>query len=532
MTDLTGAHRPLPTLGDALDAVGDRFAFAAVLAERRRHTYAGVQFYDEHRPDEDYRDRMVLCAGLHAGSTGSTEQRLRAAGAVAMVVPAVRDADEDEDTAPGRDLPVLAFRNGDWAELANLLRSLVKTPLVGHVSGVRTGDLFGLANTVASLVEGAVSLVDATGQVVGYSTHSAQPIDDLRRRTTLLLQEEIPLSLDPDYRAVLASDRPLHFAAEQDQYGRVATAVRAAGEFLGTVWVVQIDASSAPRTERMLSEITPMVAEHLLQARERAADDDRRASELLRVLVEDESQARSATSQLLVHPDDGCSVVCFRLDTTDEVATLRSLHRLRMLVKSLTSTAFLAAHSATIGPHVVTLITGSPAERVRAFAASVVRTDPALVAGIGTQVRTAVGISRSYREAVESAALLLSSPTDPSAERPARLAAFEEVRDRLAIRRTGDVVGTLDAVVGDTASRLLDHDRREGTDLARTVLTYLDLQGNVRRTATALHVHQNTVRYRLEVVRREVGIDLDAAATRLWLWLRLATSADELPPRP
>jgi hypothetical protein len=538
MLDALGQELRPPTLGDALDAVGTGFAFVGDLAAHRARSYSGVQFYDAFRPDSEYRDCLVLCAGLDPDSVADVEPRLRAAGAVALVVPgrSQRGAPDRTRPAPARrpqELPTLVLRRGDWAQLANVLRSLARTSLLGHVGGVRVGDLFGLANAVASLAAGAVSLVDATGQVVGYSTHSEQPIDDVRRRTTLMLQEETALALDADYRAVLASDRPMHFpatdAAGTGEYGRVAIAVRAAGEFLGTVWVVQIDASSAPRTEQLLGEIAPIVAEHLLQARERAADDDRRASELLRTLVEDEGNARSAASQLLVSPADGCTVVCFRLDTADEVAMIRGLHRLRMLVKSLTSTAFLTAHSATIGPQVATLITGTSAERVGAFAASVARTDPAVVAGIGTPVRTAVGIGRSYREAVESAILLLSSPAHATTGAVVRIATFEEVRDRLAIRRAGDVIGTLDAVVGDAASRVLDHDRRHGTELAVTVLTYLNLQGSVRLSASALHVHQNTVRYRLDVVRREVGIDLDDAATRLWLWLRLATSTDDTP---
>jgi hypothetical protein len=538
MMDLMHASTPLPTLGDAVEALGDRFVIAGDLGERRTSMYSGVEFYDELRADEEYGDCLVLCAGLTGTDTTATEQRLRRAGAVALVVPGTPEVDAKDSARPSRSgpiqsLPVLTLRRGDWAELANLLRSFITTPPRSQVGGVRLGDLFGLANAVASLAEGAVSFVDAIGQVVGYSTHTEQLIDEVRQRTTLMLQEETPLALDPDYRAVLASDRPMHFPAtkvdaEIGQYGRVATAVRAAGEFLGTIWVVQIDAASAPRTMQLLGEISPMVAEHLLRARERADDDDRRSSELLRTLVEDERQARSAASQLLVHPAEGCSVVCFRLDTTDEVATIRSLHRLRMLVKSLTSTAFLVAHSAIIGPQVATLVTGASPERVRAFAASVVRTDPMLVAGIGTQVHTAVGISRSYREALECAILILGSSDAPTAEPSSRLADFAEVRDRLALRQTGDVIDTLEVIVGDAAERLFDHDRRQGTDLARTVLTYLNLQQNVRATAAALHIHQNTVRYRLDVVRQEVGIELDTAPTRLWLWLRLATASPPL----
>jgi hypothetical protein len=527
MTVLAEFSDSFPTLGNMLDAIGHRLTPTGDSPPPRDRAYAGVQFYEPLRPAEAYRGCVALCAGLGAEAVSDAAALLHSAGAAAMVIADGVEIGETAGARPFPPLPILAFRDGDWAELATLLRSFLKTPLPARVSGVHLGDLFGLANTVSSLAGGAVSLVDATGQIVGYSTHSDQPIDELRRRTTLLLQEDTPLSQDADYRAVLSSDHPLSFAADSGQYGRVATAVRAADEFLGTVWVVQIDPASSGNTERVLAEVSPIVAEHLLRARERTGDEDRRVSELLRELLEEGKSARSAAAQLLVRPSRGCSVVCFRLNTSDGVAAIRGLRRLRMLVRSLATTLFVEAHSTIVGPHVATLVAGGSAERVRAFAAEVVRTDPALIAGIGASVHTAPEIGRSYREAVETATFLLSRP-DGSEHRDApRLALFDEVRDRLALLQIGDAIRTLEATAGDAAETLLRHDRRQGTDLARTVLTYLDLQCSVRATADALHVHQNTVRYRLDAVRREAGIDLGSAPTRLWLWLRLTTQLDD-----
>ncbi len=47
-----------------------------------------------------------------------------------------------------------------------------------------------------------------------------------------------------------------------------------------------------------------------------------------------------------------------------------------------------------------------------------------------------------------------------------------------------------------------------------------------------MHVHPNTVRYRIETIRTELGIDLDQPAVRLWLWLRLSveTASGALKP--
>ncbi|GAA1236016.1 DNA-binding PucR family transcriptional regulator [Microbacterium phyllosphaerae] len=515
-----------PTLRDAL-LVGDgALSSSSGDAEATATTFTGVDFYDPAVDVADYRDRIVLAAGVAPTDLPALATALAAAGAAALVARRTEDATPSgEHPDWERSLPVLRHLDGDWAQLADILRSLLSAHSIGHVTGVRMGDLFGLANALATLADGAVSVVDATGQVVGYSTHSEQPIDDVRRRTTLLLQEEIPISSDVEYQSLLRAHDARHFPSDTDQFGRVGIAVRASGELLGSLWVIQVDPSLSARTQRLLEEMEPIAAQHLLRAREDAADRDQRNSSLLRTLLEDERHARSAASQLLIRPEAGCTIVCFRVDTFDGVDAMRGLHRLLHLATSVSSAAFPGSHSAVIGTQVVTLIPGSIAARAHTFAHSVIRTDAALLAGIGTRAYDINGIARSHREAGATAGVLMASPISGDRHRQVRIATFHEMRDRLAILQVTDLIEGLDAAVGDSASILAEHDAAQGTDLSRTMRIYLDHLGSVRETATALHVHQNTVRYRLDVVRNDLGIDLDSPDTRLWLWLRLSVAS-------
>lgn len=41
--------------------------------------------------------------------------------------------------------------------------------------------------------------------------------------------------------------------------------------------------------------------------------------------------------------------------------------------------------------------------------------------------------------------------------------------------------------------------------------------------AERLHVHNNTVRYRVSRLAKDFNLDLDDPQKRLWLWLRLTT---------
>jgi sugar diacid utilization regulator len=63
-------------------------------------------------------------------------------------------------------------------------------------------------------------------------------------------------------------------------------------------------------------------------------------------------------------------------------------------------------------------------------------------------------------------------------------------------RRAGDVAGFIEATVGD----LVQHDQRRGTDLAGTLLAYLEHAQNAKATADSLQIHVNTLRQRLESI--------------------------------
>lgn len=516
-------HSGIPTLHEVLTVSDGIVTPLSADSTAHARTYTGVDFYDPDVPVDDYRDHIVLAAGIPFGDLGTLAAALDSGGAAALVIRRTSSTDERPSIdRPAARTPILSHHDADWAQLATVLRSLLSAHSVGHMTGVRLGDLFGLANALATLTEGATSIVDAAGQVVGYSTHADQPIDDIRRRTTLMLQEEVPISRDADYQGLLRAPTSRHFPSDTDQFGRVGIAVRASGELLGSIWVIQIDPELAPRTQTLLEEMEPIAAQHLLRAREDAADRDQRNSGLLRTLIEDDRHARSAASQLLIRPEAGCTVVCFRVDTFDEVEAVRGIHRLLHLAISVSSAAFPGSHSAVIGTQAVTLIPGAAASRVQSFAHSVIRTDTALLAGIGSQVHDFAGIARSHREASAAVGALMDAQRSTARTGTARLATFGEMRDRLAVLQVTDIIEGMDAAVGDAASIIAHHDAAHGTDLSRTLRTYLDLLGNVRETAAALHVHQNTVRYRLDVVRTELGIDLDSPDTRLWLWLRLS----------
>jgi hypothetical protein len=78
--------------------------------------------------------------------------------------------------------------------------------------------------------------------------------------------------------------------------------------------------------------------------------------------------------------------------------------------------------------------------------------------------------------------------------------AREEELSLYAVLFSESAVGDLDSFVRSTIGPLLDHDSTRGTDLAGTLLAYLNNGHNITRTAVELRIHANTVRQRLGTI--------------------------------
>jgi DNA-binding PucR family transcriptional regulator len=86
------------------------------------------------------------------------------------------------------------------------------------------------------------------------------------------------------------------------------------------------------------------------------------------------------------------------------------------------------------------------------------------------------------------------------------------------------LLGTLPDDVRRTYSNrvlgaVLDHDRRTHADLLMTLQAFLACSCSWTRTAEYLHLHVNTVRYRIERVEQLTGRDLSTLEDRVDVFL-------------
>ncbi|TMD39484.1 MAG: hypothetical protein E6I88_12425 [Chloroflexi bacterium] len=100
--------------------------------------------------------------------------------------------------------------------------------------------------------------------------------------------------------------------------------------------------------------------------------------------------------------------------------------------------------------------------------------------------------------------------------------------DRLGVYRLlaqiDDRTG-LEAFAGRMLEPLVAYDKTRGTPLLKTLEVYLQRHGNLRQSARDLHIHLNTLHYRLQRIASLIGADLKDADVRLDLLLSLRVRA-------
>jgi PucR family transcriptional regulator, purine catabolism regulatory protein len=135
-------------------------------------------------------------------------------------------------------------------------------------------------------------------------------------------------------------------------------------------------------------------------------------------------------------------------------------------------------------------------------------------AGVGRPYGGLEGIPRSYEEA--DGALALGARFLGRGQ-VAHFAELGLYRLLLALRATDE----LDSFFDQTLGSLVEYDRKNDGELVKTLDAYFAALGSPTDAAERLHVHRNTLLYRLNRIQEIAGVDLGDAETRLALHLAL-----------
>src|SRR5699024_1066078 len=161
------------------------------------------------------------------------------------------------------------------------------------------------------------------------------------------------------------------------------------------------------------------------------------------------------------------------------------------------------------------------------------KTVSAARATLGLRVHAAVGslverlgdVSTSRAEADR---ILDAIRRDPDGVSDREVATISDVRSRVLVSETLTLLHADPSLRDPRVSRLIEYDRTTSTDLVRSLLTYLEVFGDARAAAERLHIHPNTLRYRIRRAASISGLDLHDPEERLFTQLQLLM--EQQPP--
>jgi PucR C-terminal helix-turn-helix domain/GGDEF-like domain len=412
------------------------------------------------------------------------------------------------------------------------------------------GDLFALANAIAAMVGGATAIEDPYLHVLAYSTLPGQAIDEHRRQGILGLQVPYVPVNEAQYRELGRAAGVCRFTAGPGSLPRLAIAVRAGAELLGSIWVVDADGTLEPGAEQALTEAASIAALHLLAARTAADLARRLRGDLLRRVLAEPASAAVVAPQLGLSTAAPVAVAAFTALSADPGGALAARAALRFTdLVSLhceahygrpgcalidgTVYALLPAHSAGAQPAGAQPDRRGHRELVTTIAR---RAQQALRlpvrAALGGQV-AGLALAAASRRDADLVLRVLASRPDPDLDADAAAgpltASIDEVRASATLADLAQDLNGRPALGEGAGPAIRAHDTERGTSYAATLLSYLDANSDIAEAARQLNVHPNTCRYRLARAEQLFGFSLADPDERLLLWLQLRLASSSLP---
>ncbi|MHA6784547.1 PucR family transcriptional regulator [Pseudonocardia saturnea] len=534
------------TLAQVLAAIGEPLVDVRAAPAGLDVPVTGTAILDPDDDPADHPGRLVLLIGARGRDALRPLRAAARRGAVAVAVKPGAGPNgghrDDELVAAATDAGValLVVRpDARWDQLESLVHGVLDDGWTGDDGADGdAGDLYSLAQTIGLLTGGLVSIEDTASRVLAYSRSDSTSPDELRRQSILGWQGPA------DYLATLRGwgvfDRlragedvvRIDEHAELGIRRRLAVGIHAGQRQLGTIWVQEGATPFAERAESVLVGAARVAAGHLIRRRSQQSPGARWSRDVVAGLLDGRVGADLVAATFGLDPATPTVVVGFAGHGELGVAELAEV------VSVHAATFRRGALTAPVGARVYAVLPGvdgdgvPPALRamcreVTAIAAR--RSGSAVRAGIGSGVAGLAGVPASRADADRVLDAMTPDATDPDTD----VAAIGDLRAEILLDET---LARLSDLHDPAAAALLAHDAEHGSDLAPSVLTYLDALGDVRAAAARLTVHPNTLRYRLRRASEVAGLRLGDPSARLVHHLHLLRAAraatEPAGPRP
>lgn len=380
-----------------------------------------------------------------------------------------------------------------------------------------------LADRISEALLCPITIEDANHQIIAYSRHEGE-IDPVRIAT--IMRRRVPehvinsLWKSGAIPTLFETEEPVFIPAiDQVSLGeRVAISVRKQEKVIGFIWA-QSGATFSEEQLTILKEAAKAVKNQLLQheKRKRAAEESHQ--EFLWKLLMGHFSTRKEVEQankvyglsltgefLTIMFDFGRTIdrtlerqIDYLIETLQQLSCVARTYdgeQLIMLIRFQGKGELKPVH------HYIADFTAKSAERLGLSP----------VGAAGSVIQTPVLVQNSYQEALK---VLRMKQLFPALELPhcfEQLGIFQSIEEFRAARlgRQNHVIDALD-----------EYDRMHNTNLIETIFTFLVYDGNVNEAARVMHVHPNTLSYRLKRIADITGLNMKNINEKTILYIDL-----------
>jgi hypothetical protein len=389
-------------------------------------------------------------------------------------------------------------------------------------------DLFDVVDTMARLLGGSVIVKDVDFRVLAYSAVPGQPNDEGRRSAILNRRSADPwrqwMEESGIRERLINSDELIRLDNPWTSLIRYIQPIRAVDQLVGYLWLyfeTEPDAD-APRT---ILEFAQLLAPEL--ARRSPTLTENPGGHVLSQFLAGGLSANRVASILGVDEQSNIVVIAVDVEATKSDAVIirnravraLALHTQMHLASSLVGTVdqqiyLLYASPTRLEPDVAAIMRAISKHLTRA-----VQTNVRAAAGGVHRGLAAAGISRNEADLTLR---VLRTKNDWEHD-----GLFASMRHDIVLNEIVEVLRARPILVRGLLDRLITHDRQRNTDYVTTLRIYLDSFGDMRSAAELLHLHPNSLRYRIKRLSEIGGLDLGDPKLRLVLQLSF-----EMAPEP
>ncbi|CAG7618559.1 PucR family transcriptional regulator [Paenibacillus allorhizosphaerae] len=385
-----------------------------------------------------------------------------------------------------------------------------------------------LADTLYEVLGCPVTIENAAHQLIAYSSHSPQT--DAARIATIVgrrVPEKVISTLWESgvIKQLTESDDPVRISAvsEVGLGDRVAVSIRNHNDVLGYIWALEEQGVHNPRLFPLLKKAAEASRTLLLQLQiQKRKEEESQQSFFWQLLTSGLASGwliRQKAEQLhiVLPPQYRVTVFQFESDVTGKA------YREIQYMISVTQSVKIVFHALN-GRHLVLLASTSDAEqastRFNAFIETFIsqmeeRFSVYPIRGAcGSRHHDYTMVESSYREAL---AVLKLKPRF-------RQLQHTHLYEELGFYRYLPVMAEVthdDTFEQRCLHRLSTYDREHNNCLLDTLDVFLNNDSNIKDTADALHIHINTLNYRLKRIAEIGGIDLKNTDHKVSLYLAL-----------